>query len=442
VLITILLTIVFGRAWRGWLCPLGAVLDFFPFKRMRAHRTAPPESLRKVKYQLLLIILFGALFGNLSLLFLDPLTIFFRTLTTFILPALDQVITVSESTLYQVPVFRAPISWLETVIRPVFLPAQPVFYRDIFLFALFFVALIALNIFAPRFWCRYLCPLGALLGLISRIALFRRQVTQSCIGCKLCTADCPTGTIDPQNNYASDPAECTMCMECIESCPRSGIKFSPSFALADRQAYDPNRRDALFTIGAAIAGIALFRSNMRTKRQSPYLLRPPGARENNADVVALTRCTRCNQCVRACPTGAIQPAVFEAGLEGFATPVLAPRLGYCDYSCNACGQICPTQAIPPLDLEVKRQQIIGKATIDQSRCFAWSGQQPCVVCEEMCPIPDKAIRLEERQIWSPDGELITMQLPHVIQALCIGCGLCEYKCPVSGEAAIRLGILS
>jgi ferredoxin len=306
----------------------------------------------------------------------------------------------------------------------------------------FFALLLLANILAPRFWCRYLCPLGGLLGLISRVALFRRQVGEECQGCKLCTQACPTGTINPAKGYASDPAECTMCMDCLETCPRSFVSFVPKIALAEGQEYDPRRRDALLGLGIAIGGVVLFRSNLLAKRESPFLLRPPGARETNPDVVAMTLCTRCNQCLRACPTSVLQPAVGEAGLEGFASPVLVPRLGYCDYSCNACGQVCPTQAIPPLSLAEKRQQVIGLAYITESRCIPWSDHKPCVVCEEMCPLPQKAIRLEAKEVWGPDNASVTVQLPHVLRDLCIGCGICEYKCPVSGEAAIRVYIPS
>jgi formate hydrogenlyase subunit 6/NADH:ubiquinone oxidoreductase subunit I len=115
-------------------------------------------------------------------------------------------------------------------------------------------------------------------------------------------------------------------------------------------------------------------------------------------------------------------------------------LGYCDYSCNACGQICPTQAIPPLSLDEKRLQVVGKAYIDKNRCLAWSDHQPCIVCEEMCPLPQKAIQLEKQEVWGPDGIPVRVQLPHVLRETCIGCGICEYKCPVSGDSAIRVYI--
>ena len=116
-------------------------------------------------------------------------------------------------------------------IRPLILPAEPVSYQDALLFASFFVALVALNALAPRFWCRYLCPLGGLLGLISRVAVFRREVTVSCRSCGLCAEDCPTGTIDPARGHASDPAECTVCMGCVEtarSVPSSSRRACPS----------------------------------------------------------------------------------------------------------------------------------------------------------------------------------------------------------------------
>lgn len=152
----------------------------------------------------------------------------------------------------------------------------------------------------------------------------------------------------------------------------------------------------------------------------------------------MNKCIRCGECNRACPTSAIQPAVSEAGLEGLWTPVLVPRAGYCDYSCNACGQVCPVQAIPPLDLEQKRQQVIGRAYIDENRCIPWADYEDCIVCEEMCPVSEKAIKLEEAEVRTGDGELVTVQHPHVIRERCIGCGICEYKCPVNGEAAIRV----
>ena len=185
----------------------------------------------------------------------------------------------------------------------------------------------------------------------------------------------------------------------------------------------------MLTVGGTIAALALVKSNQLAKRQPNFLIRPPGVRESNPDILDMTKCIRCSECMRACPTNALQPAVFDAGIQGFGSPLLVPRLGYCDFSCNTCGQICPVQAIPPLSLEEKQSQVIGKAYIDENRCIAWSDHQECIVCEEMCPLPEKAIQLEEKDVWAVDNSVTKVKLPHVLRDRCIGCGICEYKCP-------------
>lgn len=435
VILTIILTLVAGRAWCGWICPLGTTLDILTPRRKKFDESkAPAQSWRTIKYGLLLTTLVAALFGNLTLLFLDPLTILFRTLTISVLPPLDQLVTSLERSLSSIPFFEEPLSSFDALVRPLVLPELPIYYRDVFLFAIVFSGIVALNWIAPRFWCRYLCPLGALLGLLSKISIFRRVVGESCKDCGICSNRCPTGTIDSNRGYSSDPSECTMCLDCLEQCPKSSIKLAPGLKPAPWQKYDPQRRQVLGAIGAAVAGVAIFRSDVAASQDTSFLVRPPGSREN--DLIA--KCIRCGECIRACPTAGLQPARFEDGVEGFWTPVLVPRIGPCNYGCNACGQVCPVQAIPPLDLEEKRTRVIGRAYIDQNRCIPWADHYDCIVCEEMCPIPDKAVRLDATEVTLGTGETVTVKLPKVLRDKCIGCGICEYKCPVNGDAAIRV----
>jgi MauM/NapG family ferredoxin protein len=390
---------------------------------------------RRIKNLFLLLILAAALFGNLSLLIFDPITLFTRTMTTAVLPALNHAITSVEHTLYPIPFFRPAIDWIEGILRGPVLPViQPVFAQNAGI-ALLFLGILALNLLADRFWCRYLCPLGALLGLLSKVSLLRPVVRPACNRCAQCVGVCRVDAIETGQGYEIVPAECTVCLDCLAACPESGIGFRLHRRPAPAREFDPTRRQALAALATGVAGVALLRTGVQAKQPHPQLIRPSGV-EDEGDFLA--RCLRCSQCMKVCPTSGLQPVLFEAGLEGLWTPRLVSRLGYCDYGCNACGQICPSGAIPPLDLARKREAVIGVAVIDHDHCLPWIGGTPCIVCEEMCPTPEKAIRLEEATAIDDRGESVVVQRPYVLEDMCIGCGICEYQCPVEGQAAIEV----
>ena len=433
-LLTVVVSLLLGRVWCGWFCPVGTVLDWIPLRSWKKKDPAVPEKFRGIKYILLLIILFGAIFSNLSLMIFDPLTIGYRTLTASIWPALDRVVTAIELTLFRVPFLSPVVGAFDSLIRPAIFPAHPAVYRFGWLFGGFFALLVGLNALAPRFWCRYLCPLGGLLGMLGKFSLVSCEISESCSQCGSCLPACPTGAIQQAEHIYCDPGECTMCMACAVDCPTGQVKFPAKSSQFLQQPYDVDRRKALFSLGTAVVGAGLLESDWIDVKPSPEMIRPPGVDQEEF----LSTCIRCGECSTVCPTNAIQMSIFDGGVDGFWSPVLIHRIGYCDYSCNACGQVCPVEAIPPLALEIKRQQVIGKATIDQTRCLPWAENQECIVCEEMCPLSEKAIELELVQVRSESGEPMTLQRPVVIPNLCIGCGICEYKCPVSGAAAIEV----
>jgi MauM/NapG family ferredoxin protein len=166
----------------------------------------------------------------------------------------------------------------------------------------------------------------------------------------------------------------------------------------------------------------------------PAPIRPPGATAGEA---FLDKCIRCGECMKACPTNAIQPAFLESGLRGMWSPLLKLRVGYCEYHCNLCGQVCPTGAIGKLPIQQKDKTKLGLAVVDRNRCLPWSYGQSCQICYDQCPLPTKAIAMVASEVKRGDKTL-TLKQPQIDSKLCIGCGICENKCPVTGQAAIRV----
>jgi polyferredoxin len=436
--ITILLTLLLGRVWCGWICPLGSLLEWISpsASHQRQTKREPSTRWRKLKFLLLVVILLAALWKNQTLVLFDPLTLLTRTIAASIWPAWQYGMHNVESFLYQFRFLWPVLDWMRAIVNlQTFMAARGVFDGALTI-ALIFLSLIALNWVARRFWCRYLCPLGGLLAWLSRFALLRREVTDSCNQCGLCARICPTGTIDPEQGYRSDSAECTMCLDCLTDCKQGSVKFRwqfPAWKVAPGQGYDITRRELLAGAAIAAGGILLAGVEPVTHRTPAQLIRPPGALLTDFEEL----CIRCGECVRVCPTQGLQPSLLEGGWQNIYTPRLVPRLGYCAYDCSACTQVCPSGAIPKMTMDVKRVTPIGLASIDRDRCLPWAYDTPCLVCEEMCPLPEKAIRLttggEQGQ-----GRRNDLPRPYILRDLCIGCGVCEYHCPAGSQSAIQV----
>ncbi len=199
---------------------------------------------------------------------------------------------------------------------------------------------------------------------------------------------------------------------------------------------DVKRRHVVVAGVAGLGGGLLFHAQPPALRRdlNPAFIRPPGAL---AEDEFLGKCIRCGECMKVCPTNAIQPAFLESGFEGMWSPLLKMRLGYCEYKCNMCTDVCPTGAIGKLPLEKKQKTKIGLSVVDKDRCLPYAYGANCQRCYDQCPLPDKAISMVEAAV-SVGPRTVRIKQPQVVAKLCIGCGICENKCPVNGSAAIRV----
>ncbi len=430
--ILVLLTVPLGRFFCGWICPLGTSLDVVSnvFKNHVGRKT---PNLRFLKYSLLTIVLVSAIFSTQLVWVLDPIVLYVRTLTISIFPLLTLAAGTSFDLLYRLSFLQDFLTKLQTHLAITILPNQLAFFRMSALMLLIFLVIFGLEFVSRRFWCRNVCPLGALYSVFSKLQIWRRKVQGDCSDCRKCLEICKMDAIE--DDFTSTRfGECIQCYDCVVGCPttatRLGFRDQP-------KAYSLNltRRRILVAGSLGVISSGLIKSSFINRNAFGGLIRPPGSREEGD---FLRRCIRCHKCIRVCSTSGnfLQPAVLEGGWEGFWTPVGYARGGYCEYNCVMCTQVCPSGAIHPLDEKTKRSTVIGLAYIDRNRCIPWYRGQDCIVCEEQCPVGEKAIQLRKETVEGPDGDPRIVKRPYVKESSCIGCGICETKCPVEGRSAI------
>ncbi len=399
---TVLVTVLFGRVFCGWICPFGTLhhfsgawLDARSRKdKIEANRYRP---LSNLKYYLLTALLVMAAGGSLQIGWLDPIPFLTRAMAVFVQPmsqhlgqALGLDAAGSGFAAVLAVLSAAALGWIASkawtrsdgaksrtrnrkryaadALLAAVLAAGVLFlfrYSPVeqrrfhwgFWITLLFLLLLVLNRFVPRFFCRALCPLGATLGLVAKHSLFQiHRDPKTCLDCEVCVADCQ-GACDPDGLLRK--SECFVCLNCRDACPEGSISYrflppleTPKDVPAPTNspavpASNPNHGlDRRRVMGAAALG-ALWVLGVRTgggdERTAPRdLVRPPGSL---AESEFLERCLKCGACMKVCPTNAIQPALAEGGFEGLWTPILLFRVGSCELECTLCGQVCPTGAI-------------------------------------------------------------------------------------------------
>jgi polyferredoxin len=426
-IITIAITLLFGRVFCGWACPLGTLNNIVGSIRKKAYAREGRDWYR-VKYFILIGIIASAVLTLQPVGIVDPLSLLIRSFSISVSPLFNYGVRAVFDTLFSsnplgIAVFTEPVY---SILKKNVLTFEQSYYNQNVLVGIIFFVILGLNLIERRFWCKYLCPLGAFLGLLSRFSALKRSVSEDCTECGACAAVCQ-GNAAPDTKEKWKDTECLACWNCDDICPQNAVTFG----------FKGKKATASMDLGRrrVIAAVPMVRvTPLHTANaKNPVLLRPPGSCEEKE---FLRRCVKCGECMKVCITNGLQPTLLEAGLEGIWSPMLVPRIGYCEYRCTLCGQVCPTGAIKRLQLEEKAKVKIGLAMIDKGRCLPWAHGRPCIVCEEVCPTPTKAIWLEEVGVRDRQGKVVLVKQPHVDLERCIGCGICEAKCPVLGRPAI------
>lgn len=419
-------TLVMGRVFCGYICPMGCLLDVAG--KMAGTPRGPiawPRGAGRLKYGILVASVASAPLGLSLLGWVDPLAFLTRATALLLDPWVQAAGNLGLGVLRPI---AGRIGWTDLA-NAAFRP--PVYWLT-GLTGVIMAGIFAMSLWRSRLWCRWLCPLGALLGLLGRWSVLGRRVTDACVECGACERACPMGAVgeDPQRTRHQ---ECILCQRCASVCPEDAIRFLPqgrSWRPVAQGGPALSRRGLL---AAGVVGVFLgLTARADAGRAGPRdrLIRPPGALPEEE---FLDRCLRCGLCLGACLSHTLQPCLWEAGLNGVWTPRMDLRIAPCERHCNLCGRVCPSGAIRDLSMEERTHAKVGTAILHRERCLVWEQDKTCLVCDEICPYD--AIEFREAE---------GRRRPFVTENRCNGCGYCEYKCPVEGGSAIvvtRLGEL-
>lgn len=419
--IILIVCVVVPRGFCGYICPLGTIIELFDWgvsNRVKRFRVSDDGWWVHIKYYLLASVLVCAVCGVL----ISGVFAAIPVVTRASLFLFDPVQSGTARGWHLIPAFNWG-HWISLLL---------------------FAAVLAIGLLRPRFWCKYVCPSGAVFSLGNLFRLTERKVESSCINCNKCIEICPFDAIKP--DFTTRVTDCTQCQSCAGVCPTHAIKFVERWNFVELKVENEpptnetsiGRRGflsaasgsvvALATGLGAAAAVQTSQANATSGVLPP--VRPPGSVPED---LFLQMCIRCGECFKACPNNVLQPESFEQGLAGLWTPQVAADWAGCESSCNACGQVCPTGAIRELPLFEKRHARMGLAIVNEQTCLPYAGAEACDLCIQECKAAGyDAIEYvnvgtqadESGQPIEGSGYLA----PLVDPTKCVGCGLCQTRC--------------
>lgn len=438
VLLLVLLTLLVGRAYCSVICPLGVFQDIVSWisgqRKKKKYRFTHSPALSGLRYTLLGLFIVALIAGIGSVVaLLEPYSAYGRIASNLFVPLYGW----ANNGLAYLAERADSYAFYETTVRMKSLPT--------FLIALLtFVVLIILAWKNGRTYCNAICPVGSVLGFLSKFALFRMTIdADKCKACSLCTRQCKAACID-YKNHQIDYTRCVACMNCTDTCKHGAIQFQnrlkhrkANASPTDKHTEQPlnNRRNfltvtALLATGATLkaqekkidGGLAVIEDKQVPKRTTPIM--PPGAlsARNFAQ-----HCTACQLCVSVCPNEVLRPST---GLLKLMQPEMSYERGYCRPECTKCADVCPTGAIRPITVADKSATQIGHAVWVKKNCVPLTDGVECGNCARHCPTA--AIQM----VASDPDDPHSLKIPVVNEERCIGCGACENLCPARPFSAI------
>jgi len=427
-LFVLLLTFISGRTYCSFLCPLGIGMDLNSRfggrikKKFRRYGFKKPFTI--LRYTILAVTLVVTMvWGIYMITLLDPYSIYGRFMTFFAKPVFILINNRLAGVLGKFDIYslsNVPVKGFPLIVYSI--PAA------------FFLLIGGLSLTKGRLYCNMICPVGTLLGLISKISIFRIKFNESgCTRCGRCAMRCKSSCIDFLKADV-DLTRCVNCFNCIHTCQDKAITFG--LVEFKRKAHETDESRRKIIAGSLLLLFGLSRSANGQDKVAPKPKKESTVKENRTSPVCPPGgvtiadfnkdCIACSLCINVCPNGVLQPAYKQYGIAGMMQPVMDYHKSFCTYNCTKCTEICPTNALHPLLLDAKKLTQIGKAKFIKDNCIVKTEKTACGACSEACPT--KACHMIPYE-----GNLV---IPEVTEDICIGCGHCEYACPASPYKAI------